>query len=174
MNNIIKWKGCTLQPLTTEEYQNTTAQGGCLQGYVDVTYRELVGLFGEATLGESGDGKCQMEWVFEITDEDGKMEQFYIYDWKTYDLNVTKNHLKTWNIGGNSNPHILIKYITEQKANLEATMKEFTFSVPCSLKYTLWAKDEDTALEILKEKGGYDIQGEVLVDASDYDDAILI
>ena len=78
MNNIIKWKGCTLQPLTNEEYQNTTAQGGCLQGYVDVTYRELVALFGEATLGESGDGKCQMEWVFEITDEDGKMEQFYI------------------------------------------------------------------------------------------------
>ena len=67
-----------------------------------------------------------------------------------------------------------VEYITEQKANLEATMKEFTFSVPCSLKYTLWAKDYDTALEILKEKGGYDIQGEVLVDASDYDDAILI
>jgi hypothetical protein len=168
--NIIKWKGCTLQPLTKQEYDNSEWVGGCLQGYVDVTYQELIDLFGTPTLGISGDEKCQMEWVFEITDDEGNQARYTLYDWKTYDLNYTKTKLKTWNIGGNSSPTILQEYIKEQRQN----NKEFTFSVPCSLEYRILAKNEEEAKDILLEKGGYEIQGEVLVEGSDYDNAILI
>ena len=170
MNNIIKWKGCTLQPLTHQEYKDREWQGGCLQGYVDVTYLELVEMFGEATLGESGDSKVQMEWVIEITDDEGATQQFSIYDWKTYDLNYTKSKLQTWNIGGLSSPTILQEYIREYRK----PKQEFTFSVPCSLEYRIMAKDSDSAREILLEKGGYEIQGEINVQGSDYDEAILI
>ena len=52
--------------------------------------------------------------------------------------------------------------------------KEFTFSVPCSLEYTIYANDEKEAKDILLEKGGYEIQGEISVDGSDYENAILI
>ena len=53
-------------------------------------------------------------------------------------------------------------------------MKEFTFSVPCNLEYTIVASDEKSARKILLEKGGYEIQGEIQVDGSDYEEAILI
>lgn len=53
-------------------------------------------------------------------------------------------------------------------------MKEFTFLVPCNLEYTIVASDEKSARKILLKKGGYDIQGEILVDGSDYEDAILL
>ena len=111
-----------------------------------------------------------MEWVLEITDDEGNTKQFYIYDWKTYDLNYTKTKLKTWNIGGVSSPTILQEYIKEQRQN----NKEFTFSVPCSLEYRIFANNEEEAKDILLEKGGYEIQGEVLVEGSDFDNAILI
>ena len=170
MNNIIKWKGCTLQPLTNQEYNDREWQGGCLQGYVDVTYLELIEIFGEPTLGLSGDEKCQMEWVIEITDDEGSTGQFTIYDWKTYDLNYTKSKLQTWNIGGLSSPNILQEYIREYRK----PKQEFTFSVPCSLEYRIMAKDSDSARKILLDKGGYEIQGEINVQGSDYDEAILI
>ena len=170
MNNIIKWKGCTLQPLTNQEYNDREWQGGCLQGYVDVTYLELIEIFGEPTLGLSGDEKCQMEWVIEITDDEGNTGQFTIYDWKTYDLNYTKSKLQTWNIGGLSSPNILQEYIREYRK----PKQEFTFSVPCSLEYRIMAKDSDSARKILLDKGGYEIQGEINVQGSDYDEAILI
>ena len=170
MNNIIKWKGCTLQPLTNQEYNDREWQGGCLQGYVDVTYLELIEIFEEPTLGLSGDEKCQMEWVIEITDDEGNTGQFTIYDWKTYDLNYTKSKLQTWNIGGLSSPNILQEYIREYRK----PKQEFTFSVPCSLEYRIMAKDSDSARKILLDKGGYEIQGEINVQGSDYDEAILI
>ena len=53
-------------------------------------------------------------------------------------------------------------------------MKEFTFLVPCNLEYTIVASDVKSARKILLKKGGYDIQGEILVDGSDYEDAILV
>ena len=118
--NAIKWKGYTLKPLTKKEYNNTKFVSTCLQGYVDVTYKELVEMFGEPTLGLSGDEKCQMEWVFNIVDKEGNEERFTLYDWKTYDLDYTKNELKTWNIGGISKPKILQDYIEEHsKVKLE-------------------------------------------------------
>jgi len=53
-------------------------------------------------------------------------------------------------------------------------LKEFTFSVPCSLEYRILAHNEEEAKNILLEKGGYEIQGEISVEGSDYDNAILI
>ena len=53
-------------------------------------------------------------------------------------------------------------------------MKHFIFSVPCNLEYTIVASDEMSARKILLEKGGYEIQGEIQVDGSDYDNAVLI
>ena len=59
------------------------------------------------------------------------------------------------------------------KAKIEKR-KEFTFSVPCSLEYRIFAHNEKEAKDILLEKGGYEIQGEISVEGSDYDNAILI
>lgn len=53
-------------------------------------------------------------------------------------------------------------------------MKTFIFSVPCSLEYQIEASSAEEAKEILLKKGGYDIQGEIVVDGNDYENATLI
>ena len=67
----------------------------------NVSYRELIEVFGEPTYNpeDSGDGKVNYEWVIL---HDDKM--FTIYDWKTYDVDYTECELDTWSIGGNDNP----------------------------------------------------------------------
>ena len=64
-----------------------------------------------------------------------------------------------------------VKPIEDDQKKIE---KEFTFSVPCSLEYRIFAHNEEEAKNILIEKGGYEIQGEISVEGSDYDNAILI
>tara|TARA_Y100000591_G_C21619338_1_gene586996 strand:+ start:432 stop:827 length:396 start_codon:yes stop_codon:yes gene_type:complete len=113
--NKIKWKGYTLKPLTKKEYNKLKFVSSHLVGYTNVMYGDLIDMFGEPTLGLSEDDKCQMEWVFVITDKDGNKERFYLYDWKTYDLVYTKTELSRWNIGGNSDPKILQEYIKVHK-----------------------------------------------------------
>ena len=53
-------------------------------------------------------------------------------------------------------------------------MKTFIFSVPCSLEYQVEASSAKEAKEILLKKGGYEIQGEIVVLDSDYENATLL
>ena len=63
---------------------------------LDTTYQDLVSVFGEPTYPEpSGDNKVQKEWVF----KDSQGNVFTIYDWKTYDENITENKLEVWHVG---------------------------------------------------------------------------
>lgn len=63
---------------------------------VDTTYFDLVEAFGDPTFDEpSGDNKVQKEWVFR--GEDGSV--FTIYDWKTYDEEITMTQLEVWHVG---------------------------------------------------------------------------
>lgn len=55
-----------------------------------------------------------------------------------------------------------------------SVMKTFIFSVPCSLEYQIEASSAEEAKEILLKKGGYDIQGEIVVDGDDYENATLL
>ena len=53
-------------------------------------------------------------------------------------------------------------------------MKTYTFAVPCSYTYEIEASSEDEARDILLEKGGYDIGGELQVDDTNYKYATLL
>ena len=64
-------------------------------GEINRTYRDLVTGLGEPTFDEpSGDDKIQVEWVCVY-----KGNVFTIYDWKTYDREITEWKLKEFNIG---------------------------------------------------------------------------
>ena len=49
----------------------------------------------------------------------------------------------------------------------------FSFCVPCSMMYTIEAKNEKEARQILIEQGGISIHGDLLIDESDYLEAEL-
>ena len=64
-------------------------------GEINRTYRDLVTGLGEPTFDtSSGDDKIQVEWVCKF-----KGNVFTIYDWKTYDREITEWKLKEFNIG---------------------------------------------------------------------------
>ena len=64
-------------------------------GEINRTYRDLVTGLGEPTFDEpSGDDKVQVEWVCKF-----KGNVFTIYDWKTYDREITEWKLAEFNIG---------------------------------------------------------------------------
>ena len=61
------------------------------------TYDNMVKKLGEPNRGESGDGKTQCEWEFDINNV-----KFYIYDWKNYDRNIKNDgEVVKWHIGHN-------------------------------------------------------------------------
>lgn len=49
--------------------------------------------------------------------------------------------------------------------------KIYEFSVPCSYHYEIEAETEEEARQILIEKGGIDIMGELLISDEDYEKA---
>jgi len=61
--------------------------GSSLKGHLSygITYNMLVDFLGEPTFlpEDSGDGKVNFEWVVEFETEDGDLDVFRIYDWKT-------------------------------------------------------------------------------------------
>ena len=64
-------------------------------GEINRTYRDLVTGLGEPTFDTpSGDDKIQVEWVCKF-----KGNVFTIYDWKTYDREITEWKLREFNIG---------------------------------------------------------------------------
>ena len=48
------------------------------------------------------------------------------------------------------------------------TKKTYKFTVPCAYYYEIEANTEEEAREILLEKGGIDIEGELLLDDDAY------
>lgn len=71
--------------------------GTSLTGYLnsEPSYNQLVEVLGEPTyIGESGDGKVNIEWVVEY-----KGEVFTIYDWNTLNHHNSDMSYK-WHIGG--------------------------------------------------------------------------
>jgi len=70
--------------------------GTSLQGYMDMTYEELVLHFGEPSFFNPGtDEKTQAEWIL---DYDGTI--ITIYDYKEYGVDVRA--VTDWHIGGKS------------------------------------------------------------------------
>jgi len=54
------------------------------------------------------------------------------------------------------------------------TKKTYQFCVPCSYYYEIEANTEEEARQILIEKGGIDIDGELLIENDDYKQADCI
>lgn len=77
------------------------ANGTSLQGYVDATYKELTGLFGQPT--ESDGYKVDAEWY--ISFDDGTFATIYNYkNGKNYcgEAGLPVEQIKNWHIGGES------------------------------------------------------------------------
>ena len=54
------------------------------------------------------------------------------------------------------------------------TKKTYQFCVPCSYYYEIEANTEEEARQILIEKGGIDIDGDLLIENDDYKQADCI
>lgn len=81
--------------------------GTSLQGYIDISYKELVDKLGKP---QDGDGyKVDAEWIVEF--EDGTVATIYNYkDGKNYNgsSGTPKTKIRDWHIGG-ANPEAAIK-----------------------------------------------------------------
>ena len=53
-------------------------------------------------------------------------------------------------------------------------MKTYQFDVPCTYYYEIDAETEEQARKILIEKGGIDIDGDLLLEQGDYEQAKLV
>ena len=53
-------------------------------------------------------------------------------------------------------------------------MKTYQFDVPCFYYYEINAESEEQARKILIEKGGIDIEGDLLLEKGDYEQAKLV
>ena len=86
-----------MKTLKSTDPSTDKVNGTSLTGYLnnEPSYNQLVGVLGEPTyIGESGDGKVNIEWVVEY-----KGEVFTIYDWHTY-FNHNSDMSYRWHVGG--------------------------------------------------------------------------
>ncbi len=72
--------------------EEVEAEGTSFMGDVDMSYDELVGIFGQPNEGASGDGKVKVEWTGKIGGE-----VFTLYDYKS---EVSPEENRDWHIGG--------------------------------------------------------------------------
>lgn len=98
------------------EWERGTPEDGdgtSLQGYVDISYAELVEAFGEP---DGGDGyKTDAEWTFLVEDTEAfdtpsGMAAITIYNWKdgpSYGARPVE-HIRDWHIGGRNNRAVLL------------------------------------------------------------------
>jgi hypothetical protein len=75
-------------------HSNTAYSNTFFVGFIRISYDTLVEVFGEPTLGRSGDGKIQVEWCLKF--EDGIVAT--IFDWKEYRKDYRQ--VTTWRIAG--------------------------------------------------------------------------
>jgi hypothetical protein len=92
--------------------QATDWQSSWLQGEIDVTYAQLVSVFGPEHC-KSDDSKVQAEWALEF--EDGTYST--IYDYKQGDgyngvgRGIPKEKVTCWHIGGSLNPGAVYRVV---------------------------------------------------------------
>jgi len=85
-------------------YDSHKASGSSYRGALNISYSQLVDVFGEP---ENGNGdKTQKEWTIEF--EDGKIAT--IYDWKWCYDGVDYTEVPTWHIGGHDD--VVVERIT--------------------------------------------------------------
>ena len=87
-----------MKTLKSTDPSTDKVNGTSLTGYLnnEPSYNQLVGVLGEPTyIGESGDGKVNIEWVVEY-----KGEVFTIYDWKTSFNYHNSDMSYRWHVGG--------------------------------------------------------------------------
>ena len=53
-------------------------------------------------------------------------------------------------------------------------MKTYQFDVPCFYYYEINAESEEQARKLLIDKGGIDIEGDLLLEKGDYEQAKLV
>ena len=85
-----------------------------LQGYLDdVSFWELVDIFGEPTERDSADGKSRVGWSIRLADSDEKVNIATIYDWKS---DEPINEIRRWNVGGYNTSDFLVLngYVRDQ------------------------------------------------------------
>lgn len=73
--------------------------GTCLQGHINTSYRRLVEVFGQPTIGSTSE-KTQVEWHIAFTD--GTLAT--IYDWKE---DCPPDSVTDWHIGGRSQASVI-------------------------------------------------------------------
>jgi hypothetical protein len=87
---------------STHNDKEIDCNGTSLQGYIDVSYKELKRIFGKPT---DGDGyKVDAEWVVELSN--GDVATIYNYkDGKNYNGSVgtPKTKIRGWHVGGRTN-----------------------------------------------------------------------
>ena len=84
--------------------------GGCFQGEILTSYKNLVKLFGEPTIADGY--KVDAEWLIEF--EDGTIAAIYNWkDGKNYNGHngTATEDIKDWHIGGNDQKAVV--YVTE-------------------------------------------------------------
>jgi hypothetical protein len=95
--------------------------GGWLQGYIEITYKELKAKLGKPTIGD--EYKTDAEW--EIKFEDGTETWIYNYkNGKNYNgsSGIPKTKITKWNIGGSTEKskeliHKLFNYSEKENKN---------------------------------------------------------
>jgi hypothetical protein len=92
--------------MITLRRNGVNADGTSLQGYIEADYYTLVRLFGSPDPGD--EHKTQVEWAFEVYDENIGSVVVTIYDWKQGDCYLGEGNgippeaVTTWNVGGYS------------------------------------------------------------------------
>ena len=82
--------------ILTKTQADNNFKSSWLQGYINISYQELITKLGDPTytIKDSGDYKCQYQWIVVID-----KVQSTIYDWKNYDIDITKGIID-FHIGG--------------------------------------------------------------------------
>ena len=84
------------------ETKNIDASGTSLIGYLNLTYNEIVSIFGKP-IKLNGYNKVEWEWVFKLNDS-----ILTIYNWKdgpgyTKDKKIKPKDISDWHVGGKYN-----------------------------------------------------------------------
>lgn len=107
--------------------ENVSANKTFLIGYLNLTYNEIVSIFGKPDR-ISGDNKVEWEWVFKLNDS-----VLTIYNWKdgpsyTGNKKIKPSNITDWHVGGKFryDLKILEDYIFQKAGKKYKNKKELT------------------------------------------------
>jgi hypothetical protein len=107
----------------THNDKDISADETCLQGYVKVSYADLVKKFGEPI---DGDGyKVDAEWVIKF--KNGEVATIYNYkDGKNYngESGMSKENITEWHVGGHKKLVVgLVEEVLKEKTILKSAIE---------------------------------------------------